>query len=144
MKEYKDAKENLEKEASKVREAAKAAFKAGAMELFEQHPDLKSFGWKQATPYFNDGDECVFSAYTDAPDINGENGEDLDDGKEYDPKTGKYEQVREPTVAYKLRDPVSDFLSQFDNDTMKGMFGDHASVTVFRKGEIEIEEYYHD
>lgn len=29
--------------------------------LFIKHPDIKCIYWRQYTPYFNDGDACVFS-----------------------------------------------------------------------------------
>src|SRR5688572_33247641 len=35
--------------------------------IFEEYPDLDRISWTQYTPYFNDGDECVFSAYVDYP-----------------------------------------------------------------------------
>ena len=31
-------------------------------EIFTKYPELESFGWSQYTPYFNDGDTCIFSA----------------------------------------------------------------------------------
>jgi hypothetical protein len=48
------------------------------VDLFKQAPNLKSFGWPQYTPYFNDGDTCEFSVHLDYPWINGSN-EDYDD-----------------------------------------------------------------
>ncbi len=53
--------EKLEKQAEK--ESSKLISK-GFKELFKKHPELESFSWTQYTPYFNDGDECIFSAYT--------------------------------------------------------------------------------
>jgi predicted nucleic acid-binding Zn-ribbon protein len=58
----------LEQQAHK--ESSKLITK-GFKALFKKHPDLKSFSWNQYTPYFNDGDECVFGAYTDHVSING-------------------------------------------------------------------------
>jgi hypothetical protein len=46
-------------------------------ELFEQSEIIKSIGWTQYSPYFNDGDECTFSANTDELYVNGEH-EDYD------------------------------------------------------------------
>jgi hypothetical protein len=51
------------------------------VDLFKQAPNLKSFGWTQYTPYFNDGDTCEFSIHFDYPYINGVN-EDYDDVEE--------------------------------------------------------------
>lgn len=59
--------EKLEKQASK--ESSKLISK-GFKEIFKKYPNLKSFSWNQYTPYFNDGDECVFGAYTDYLTIN--------------------------------------------------------------------------
>jgi hypothetical protein len=60
--------EKLEKQAQK--ESSKLISK-GFKDIFKKYPDLKSFSWTQYTPYFNDGDECVFSAHTDYISING-------------------------------------------------------------------------
>lgn len=66
----------LNKEMDKLRnemtKESKKAFKTGVKELFDQYPDLNSFGWAQYTPYFNDGEECIFSAYTESVFINGD------------------------------------------------------------------------
>jgi hypothetical protein len=51
-------------------------------DLFSQAPNLKSFGWTQYTPYFNDGDTCEFSVHLSYPYINGENDDDYDDDNE--------------------------------------------------------------
>jgi hypothetical protein len=47
--------------------------------IFEQSEKIKSFGWSQYTPYFNDGDECTFSSNVDYPYVNGEDVEDSDE-----------------------------------------------------------------
>jgi len=59
--------EKLEKQAHK--ESSKLIAK-GFKEIFKKHPELESFSWTQYTPYFNDGDECVFNAHTDYISIN--------------------------------------------------------------------------
>jgi len=41
------------------------------IDLFRQAPNLKSYSWKQYTPYFNDGDSCEFSAHVEDGYING-------------------------------------------------------------------------
>ena len=51
-------------------------FPAMFTELFAQAPDLKSFGWTQYTPYFNDGDSCEFGVHLDYPYINGTDEDD--------------------------------------------------------------------
>jgi len=65
--------DKLEKQA--VKESEKLISK-GFKEIFKKHPDLQSFSWTQYTPYFNDGDECTFSANTESIYINDEEEED--------------------------------------------------------------------
>jgi len=38
---------------------------AKANDIFKNHPYLASFSWKQYTPYFNDGDPCIFNVYSE-------------------------------------------------------------------------------
>lgn len=35
-------------------------FADGCKDIFESIPEVSSFSWTQYSPYFNDGDECVF------------------------------------------------------------------------------------
>lgn len=135
--------------------AAQAAFNEEAKALFETYPDLKSFGWKQYTPYFNDGDTCEFSAHTDEPSINGFDSYGDGDGDEgainlhelardeiYD--NGKF--VPNPkrcAKAAKTVKAVQKFLKQFDEEVLEAMFGDHVEVKITRKG-AEVEEYEHE
>lgn len=56
----------------KMEEMQKKVAKMGADELhkaflplFDKNPKLESLTWTQYTPYFNDGDECVFSVNVD-------------------------------------------------------------------------------
>lgn len=123
-------------------------------------PTIVEFGWRQATPYFNDGDPCVFSVYgtwvrTDADD-------EVDDEYEleveshrslgkvsgtWNETTRKYENhaYEGPDQArYERCQELSGAVEggAFD-DVLLAAFGDHARVTV-RKTGIEIEFYEHD
>jgi hypothetical protein len=31
--------------------------------FFEHYPEIKAVGWTQYTPYFNDGEECIFNVH---------------------------------------------------------------------------------
>jgi len=135
--------------------------------LFEQFPDLKSFSWTQYTPYFNDGDTCEFGANTEYPSIKLDGAkdqeaedfddEDFDDDDDYISvynvvKTAdgryidKYEAGhpditdRKKIVAFE----VKEFLMEFEDDSLKAMFGDHVRVIVHRDGTVEQEDYEHD
>lgn len=55
-------------EAQKVMgESMKDAIVLGLGDIFEKYPFLGGVTWTQYTPYFNDGDACVFTAHTDYP-----------------------------------------------------------------------------
>ena len=45
---------------AEVEELSKESFKEGFQALFEKHDELVGATWAQYTPYFNDGDECIF------------------------------------------------------------------------------------
>lgn len=56
---------------NEITKESKKAFKQMTKDVFKKYPELQSFSWQQYTPYFNDGDTCTFSAYTDYLYING-------------------------------------------------------------------------
>jgi hypothetical protein len=141
-----------------------AALKEMVSEIFEDYPDLESFGWRQYTPYFNDGDICEFSVNNDHYSIllNGQNDDSEDEGwdcskcgRNYDsdtlfcPKdaTAKPTEEKpklsdaEATVASKL---ISAMLQNFDDAMMLDLYGDHVTVTIHRDGSATKEEYEHD
>lgn len=150
---------NAEMEALKKSylEKSKEQFTIAAKEVFEAHPALEKFSWHQYTPYFNDGDECVFSADVDESSI-GVNGEDYDsnifrevlvDYGDYDNVTRSYPKKSETKNdlfrkdLFEARKLIAEFLGNVDESTLKDLFGDHVEVTVSRTG-TEVEEYEHD
>lgn len=136
---------------------SKEVFESWCRDVFEKNPRLESFSWNQYTPYFNDGDTCVFSANTDYLKINGEYADDSDWISEstvtawgtYNRETKKYEgRVETPNESYdaeldKVTQEIKDFLCLFDDDFYIRKFGDHSEITVTKEG-IEVEEYEHD
>lgn len=126
---------------AKIQEAAKKLFSEASEELFEKHPTLESFGWVQYTPYWNDGDECTFSANNESPKINGEEDWDYEYGTEkfYDGKINtKYDPAKK-----RIYTDVKAMTSQFTDDDLLMMFGDHCEVTVKRSG-ITVDSYDHE
>lgn len=119
------------------------------------------FGWKQYTPYFNDGDPCTFRAYgawvrtTADADVDDRYELEVDYShrsigkrpKTWDSRTkgynyGVYEGPDEARYdrCYALDRAIDggEFL-----DVLVDAFGDHAEVTVRRDG-IQVEFYSHD
>lgn len=137
-------------------ETAKVEFTELSKELFEKYPELKSFGWAQYTPYFNDGEECVFAARTDRETIyiNGVNEWDDDElvegaldlhklAEDQEYKDGKFIPKAHDAKAKKIVSAVYKFLQSFDNDFLKEAFGDHVKVTV-TADKTDIDDYQHD
>ncbi|OKI22223.1 hypothetical protein [Streptomyces sp. CB03911] len=118
------------------------------------------FGWRQYTPYFNDGEPCTFSTSgtwvrTDA-DADGSGSADLavdyhpslgeipatynretrsyDYGAYEGPDEGRYDRAKALAKAIE----GGEFL-----DVLLEAFGDHAKVTVRRDG-IQVDFYDHD
>ncbi len=134
---------------------------------------IACFGWHQYTPFFNDGDPCVFSAssvWVARPeDLDPEADEDDEpdtDGLDvsYCTHLGKYtggEWVPDPEnpgqkkkVGATYEGPDQDrydrclalngaIESGAFDDVLLGAFGDHAEITIRRSG-IQVEYYGHD
>lgn len=110
----------------------KTAFKG----LFAAYPNVRAIGWTQYTPYFNDGDPCVFSVNdlyvldhtVDEDETDIHEGVDMGwgDGPRLYPEIAR--------IAETL---------QASNDLLLEMFGDHCKITVTPAG-IDVDEYEHD
>lgn len=126
-------------------------------------PTIVEFGWRQYTPYFNDGDPCTFSVHgtwvrtsvdedadEDELEMWGhrtlgevttqwadtpENGRRVKTGETYEgPDRARYDRCKALEKAVEG--------GHFEN-VLLDAFGDHAEITVRRTG-IEIEFYEHD
>lgn len=96
-------------------------------ETFNKHQNLKEVRWTQYTPYFNDGEECTFRSNHEWADIEGVDGELDYDSKEYK----------------EIKENIREFLSQFDDELLRNLFGDHVEIIVTKEG-ISVEEYEHE
>jgi len=154
---YTDLKKQAADIQKKLKVISKIAFKEMSAEVFKANPTLVSFGWSQCTPYFNDGDACVFSAASEYPSVtfkaadgtivkHDENygnlvvlDENDDETEISDEDYPKYQKQID-----KLTRPVVKFLGNFDDDDFLAMFDDHKEITVNRNGKIEVNDYEHD
>lgn len=129
-----------------LKEKVYQLFQQEVEELFRENPDLESFTWSQYTPYFNDGDECVFSVNRENIGINGEEMEyfgDVECDVEY--RANQADGNDLPALQKKMAHmkAVGMFLNNYTDDDLLDMFEDHAQVTVTRKG-ATTEYYNHD
>lgn len=130
---FENAKAQMKEFQEKMKNEGKQFFLNISKELFEQNPTLVKFGWRQYTPYYNDGDECVFSANLGYPRmlLSGQ------DEKDYD---GVWFKSEDTSDEAKVWNNVRTFLSQFDDGDVQSIFGDHVEVVVTKDG-VEVEEY---
>jgi hypothetical protein len=110
-------------------------------------PGVAAVRWTQYTPYFNDGDPCIFGVndftvkLTDGDPDAGDYGDGyLNEWDMRDRGTGGWA-TGYANLAPALRslEEVSEHFEEF----LKESFGDHATVTATRAG-FEIEFYDHD
>lgn len=93
--------------------------------ILNKYPSLEKIHWTAYTPYFNDGEACYYSSNHNYAEIEGR---DLNYG------TPEYKEIKKE---------LSEFLSQFDDDLMMDLFGDHVRIVITREG-LSVEEYQHD
>lgn len=115
---------------------ARTAIETELLKFFAEQPNLEAVRWEQYTPYFNDGDACVFRVHswelkyhdkrkhTDAD-------EDEDDG-----------------FSYSYSNPLNKWWENFARTgaaepIFEAAFGDHVRVTADREN-ITVEEWDHD
>lgn len=157
LEQYKKLKQDLELKRKEFSIVAEKALTEGSKGIFSKHPALEQFGWRQYTPYFNDGDECIFRVNSDYPLLNGEDYDDLHyKVRKWDSVSGMYVErslkefegtLEEFNVSVKLVEAgrsVTEFLSSFDDDLLKDIFGDHVVVTISRNGIVNTDFYEHD
>ncbi len=98
--------------------------------IFEKYPNLEAFQWNQYTPYFADGDECIFSV-NECYYIKCTEDEEL-------------VQVYEKDGYRDIAEDINKILFKIDDDSMRTMFGDHVEIELYKDGKIKIDEYDHD
>ena len=140
-------------------------FKDIFMDFFSKYPDVAEASWLQYTPYFADGDPCVFGvgdlAFITKGDMNPDGTPKSEDyywgesprGYYWGNVNGKYEKVMgleqdEIDAGYTLEmiddfEKLRDAFSSISSDIFLDLFGDHARVVVNRGG-VSVEEFDHD
>lgn len=145
--------DKLEELKRQCTEQAQSALKSVFHAFFEKHQDVKIIGWRQFTPWFNDGDTCEFNSYasyawaTNVEDedllnmsyggLESESEEHWIDNREYGDSGEVPDAVGKDLVLLRK------FLSELDDSVYKDMFGDHVCVIATRSG-FDVRDYEHD
>lgn len=128
-----------EEAAQAVKDIAAPGFKL----FMDEHPEIAAIRWEQYTPYFNDGDPCVFRVGELYYKLVGgdETGGDYGDGFEYLSTYRKPEGFMDQQWVKDLKELGSAISGA--KDEMLAAFGDHVRVIVTKEG-VDVEEYEHD
>jgi hypothetical protein len=152
-----DLQNEFAEQKQKFTEKMKSAFKEYTAEFFKANPSIKCVVWGQYTPYFNDGEECIFSVHE--PHFSNATGEEIDNVTFY----GGYEGEDDGVWSFSTYDlgrgfdfmsgldinkgSIINFASLIQSDYMSEImlqtFGDHCKVIATEDG-FEIEEHEHD
>jgi hypothetical protein len=103
-------------------------------DIFQKYPELKSFSFPAYIPYFNDGNECVFTVH----DVQYINGIDIYD---YDELTNGLFSKGAMKKAIEEIDAIN---YKLDSSIFQATFGDHSLITVGRNMTVDIDYYEHD
>lgn len=138
---------------NKLIEDGKVLFHEALSDVFEKHPKLNSFGWKQYTPYWNDGEPCTFGL-GQVEEINGYEDNSYDSSPNQDEGGEGYNPWNNISISWKkiVGNPEADsmvkdlngFIDQFPLEVMEALFGDHSSVKIYRNGKVERQNYDHE
>ena len=141
---FKKLKESMAELREEVEGLSMTVFKEGMKEIFEKYPLLEKVRWTAYTPYFNDGDECVFSSYHEYAQVIFTDREIYDWDDEDGIHISAYRITNDLTVdQISALKTLEEFLKTFDDDDYRFAFGDHVEVIVTKEG-ITTEGYSHD
>lgn len=137
-----------------AQEVVKNTFAAGMKKVFAENPWIREVCWAQYTPYFNDGDECIFrigevcvyaktgpNGETEDPDY----GDDVGQEKFYGEAAFRVNSWRDNEYSPEQKAVAGEIESVINaaEEQMRFVFGDHVSVTITEDG-IDVENYEHD
>jgi hypothetical protein len=137
----------MERLVAPLREQIKQAIKDGmanaVITFFNQFPQVKTIYWQQYVPYFNDGDECVFTmndvnfSPADHKEIDSPHwGSEQDDDEKAD--FSSWDKDTDPAFRQGMQDFTA-FLNGIE-DFLEERYGTNAFIKLHRDGDWS-EEY---
>lgn len=131
----------------------KQIFKLAFKEFFDANPEVNVVGWRQYTPYFNDGEPCEFNCYASYAFVSNakdygqiEYGEYNGEDESVWISDGDYGDLNEELIPQSVldnADALRSLLAKIDDSVFLDMFGDHVQVFATREG-FDVQEYSHD
>jgi hypothetical protein len=142
----------MRKKIDELKDGLKEPFVKAIQEKMATVPGLTGVRFTMYTPYFNDGDECIFrSNHDDAEYLFSDRAspEEPDDeeaafeGNFLTSTYGPYVEKRDKDPRAQACLPIQALLDSLGDEDYRGMFGNHVEVTI-RPGAVEVSEYCHD
>lgn len=143
-----------------LRKLGKEAGSQVFLAFMKKYPEVQAITWTQYTPYFNDGDACVFGVNDLVIHIKEVVDKYLSDSELADEELKTFDDYIDYTYGwYETADENDDYLNHHENlrndflmlrelmhgndEFALGAFGDHVRVLVTQDN-VEVEEYDHD
>lgn len=124
-------------------EKASSAMKEAFTDFFMNNPNVMGIAWTQYTPYFNDGDECIFNVNEAYFTLNNVKPEDFsgcyDEENFHDSWSAKQNSIDHAAEVLNFWKE----LMTIPDEVFKETFGDHVEIYATREG-FKVEEYDHD
>jgi hypothetical protein len=138
----------------KIKSFGKEAITEGFTPLFTANPSIQGIVWTQYTPYFNDGEACVFGVGEPALIFSREMAMKLRPGQDFDDFDDNYVPWDHPQCfeGYSLSKTDLNMekigfraiWNQIPEEVFLSVFGDHVKVTLMRDGTVTIDDYDHE
>lgn len=154
---------NIEKKLNEILEATKKyesalekntrdIIREMVSDIMKEHPQVSGISWAQYTPWFNDGDPCVFRVHEPLVRFTDEFKKtisDSDSSLEEHPRVEAFYVYNSSDASEdikKLHEKLANFykVTKKISEGLDRTFGDHCLVTVTANGDILIDEYQHD
>lgn len=134
----------------------KSVIGAAFAKCFEPPTNLKAITWKQYTPYFNDGEACVFgvndpylhiSDDDDSEDDYGDGKKSFDTYMILNRSENAYAKEKRALLEQAIGEAsLRAFLElwpKLSDDILEAVFGDHVKIKI-TKDEVVVESYDHE
>ena len=128
-----------------IQKNGKSKFQEFMKSYWKRYPQIKGVAWSQYTPYFNDGDECIFRVNERAFITSDFDPNDVPREVFWNGATDDITLLSdwgEQKAKGLDAEAMETFESIVDDELFKQIFGDHVQVVITEK--LVIEEYEHD
>jgi hypothetical protein len=149
-----ELKRQIKEAQDNIRTQAQGVLKSVFADFFVKYPDVYAIGWTQYTPYFNDGDACIFRVgeiclyLSQASYDNGslyEGDQDIlrwggaDDHKKIEAVGGE-ERYKDIVSQF---EEIGSLVEEVGKLYLEMLYGDHAAV-LYTKDGLTVSQFDHD